>query len=65
MVETLRTAWFGRAFGGEGWSGPPLPPLGLLDTWPHAAPALLVSAAGTAAAVMLTRRLFRREPRHA
>ncbi|MEU6236473.1 ABC transporter permease [Kitasatospora sp. NPDC047058] len=65
VVEALRTAWFGRAFGAESWSGPPLPGLGLLDTWAHAAPSLLLLAAWTAAAAALTRRLFRWEPRHA
>ncbi len=64
VVETLRTAWFGRAFGPESWNSAPLPTLDLLHTWQHAAPALLVIAAWTAGAAVLGRRLFRWEPRH-
>lgn len=64
VVETLRTAWFGRAFGTETWSGGPLPDLATLATWPHAAGALALLAAWTAGAALLTRRLFRWEPRH-
>lgn len=64
VVETLRTAWFGRAFGPESWTGAALPPLDLLHGWQHAAPALLVIAAWTAGAAVLGRRLFRWEPRH-
>ncbi|MBD0670869.1 ABC transporter permease [Streptomyces sp. CBMA156] len=64
VVEGLRTAWFGRAFGAETWSGPPLPELGLFGGWPHTAGSLALLAAWTAGAAMLTRRLFRWEPRH-
>ncbi|GAA1147117.1 ABC-2 type transport system permease protein [Kitasatospora gansuensis] len=64
VVETLRTAWFGRGFGPESWNGAPLPALDLLHAWQHAAPALLIIAAWTAGAAVLGRRLFRWEPRH-
>jgi ABC-2 type transport system permease protein len=63
VVETLRTAWFGRAFGTESWTGPALAPVDLLHGWQHAAPALLVIAAWTAGAAVLGRRFFRWEPR--
>ncbi|MFJ6216468.1 ABC transporter permease [Streptomyces sp. NPDC092296] len=64
VVQTLRTAWFGRDFGGESWDGHALPALDLLHGWQAAGPALLLIAAWAAAAVVLTRRLFRWEPRH-
>ncbi|MEV6008406.1 ABC transporter permease [Streptomyces sp. NPDC051976] len=65
VVRCLRTAWFGRSFGGETWNGAPLPRLDLLHTWAAAAPGLLTAAAWAAAALMLTRRSFRWEPRRA
>ncbi|BFV58461.1 ABC transporter permease [Kitasatospora sp. CMC57] len=64
VVETLRTAWFGRPFGPESWNGGQLPSLDLLHGWQHAAPALLIIVAWTAGAAVLGRRLFRWEPRH-
>ncbi|GAA0690891.1 ABC transporter permease [Kitasatospora atroaurantiaca] len=64
VVQTLRTAWFGREFGHESWDGGPLASIDLLHGWQTAAPQLLVLAAWAAAAVVLTRRLFRWEPRH-
>ncbi|MER5862133.1 ABC transporter permease [Kitasatospora sp. NPDC002040] len=64
VVETLRTAWFGRGFGAETWAGAPLARLDLVQGWQHALPALLVIAAWTAGAAALGRRLFRWEPRH-
>ncbi|MEV6206311.1 ABC transporter permease [Kitasatospora sp. NPDC051914] len=63
VVESLRTAWFGRGFGHESWSGAPLAELDLLHGWLHAAPSLLMIAAWVAAAAVLGRRLFRWEPR--
>ncbi|WP_030265998.1 ABC transporter permease [Streptomyces sp. NRRL B-24484] len=63
VVETLRTAWFGRGFGHETWAGAPLDRLDLLHGWAHAAPSLLMIAAWVAAAAVLGRRLFRWEPR--
>ncbi|MFJ8040549.1 ABC transporter permease [Kitasatospora sp. NPDC096147] len=64
VVETLRTAWFGRGFGTESWSSAALPELDLVHGWQHAATALLIIAAWTAGAAVLGRRLFRWEPRH-
>ncbi|MET9614334.1 ABC transporter permease [Kitasatospora indigofera] len=64
VVETLRTAWFGRPFGAETWSGGALARTDLLHGWQHAAGSLLLVAAWTAGAAVLGRRLFRWEPRH-
>ncbi|MFD0259565.1 ABC transporter permease [Kitasatospora indigofera] len=64
VVETLRTAWFGRPFGAETWSGGALARIDLLHGWQHAAGSLLLVAAWTAGAAVLGRRLFRWEPRH-
>ncbi|OKI28919.1 ABC transporter permease [Streptomyces sp. CB03911] len=64
VVETLRTAWFGRPFGAESWSGGALARIDLLHGWQHAAGSLLLVAAWTAGAAVLGRRLFRWEPRH-
>jgi ABC-2 type transport system permease protein len=64
VVESLRIAWFGRDFGGETWGAAALPRLTLLDGWQSAAPGLLLAAAWGAAAVLVTRRFFRWEPRH-
>ncbi|MEV4558580.1 ABC transporter permease [Kitasatospora sp. NPDC049285] len=63
VIESLRTAWFGREFGGESWSGGPLPVLDLPHGWASAGPSLLLLAAWLAAAAMLSRRLLRWEPR--
>lgn len=63
VIESLRTAWFGRDFGHETWGGTVLHRLGMLDGWQSAAPNLLITAAWAAAAVMVTRRHFRWEPR--
>jgi ABC-2 type transport system permease protein len=64
VIQTLRTAWFGRAFGHETWGGAPLAHLDLLHGWQSAAPGLLTVAAWVLGAAMLTRRFFRWEPRH-
>lgn len=63
VIRSLRTAWFGRDFGHETWGGAPLPHLTLLHGWQSAAPGLLITAAWLAAAVVITRRSFRWEPR--
>ena len=63
VVEGLRTAWFGRGFGGESWGGAAPAELDLLHGWQHAVPSLLMIAAWVAASVVLGRRLFRWEPR--
>ena len=61
VIQALRTAWFGRAFGHETWGGATLTRLDLLSGWQAAAPCLLLVAARVAVAV--TRRRFRWEPR--
>ncbi|RKE20740.1 ABC transporter permease [Streptomyces sp. TLI_171] len=63
VIRGLRTAWFGRGFGPETWTGGPLPTLDLLHGWASAGPSLLLVAAWLAAATMLARRLLRWEPR--
>ncbi|MFG2820595.1 ABC transporter permease [Kitasatospora sp. NPDC048365] len=63
VVESLRTAWFGRDFGTESWEGGPLPHLDLLHGWTSAGPSLLMIAAWLAAVAVLARRLLRWEPR--
>ncbi|WP_329136430.1 ABC transporter permease [Streptomyces sp. NBC_01476] len=63
VIQSLRTAWFGRDFGRETWDGAALRHLGLVDGWQSAAPGLLITLAWLAAAVMVTRRFFRWEPR--
>lgn len=63
VIQTLRTAWFGRSFGHETYGGAPLARLDLLHGWGAAGPGLVVVAAWAAVAVMLTRRFFRWEPR--
>ncbi|MFJ5923014.1 ABC transporter permease [Kitasatospora sp. NPDC092948] len=63
VVRGLRTAWFGREFGAESWSGGPLPELDLLHGWSSAAPSLLLLTAWLAASFALSRRLLRWEPR--
>jgi ABC-2 type transport system permease protein len=63
VIRSMRTAWFGRGFGHESWGGAPLPHHTLLQGWQSAAPGLLITAAWLAAAVVVTRRSFRWEPR--
>lgn len=63
VIQSLRTAWFGRSFGHETWGGPALTRLALGHDWSAAAPSLLVTAVWAAGALALTRRLFRWEPR--
>ncbi|MEW2519556.1 ABC transporter permease [Actinacidiphila alni] len=65
VIKALRTGWFGRGFGHETWDGAALHRLGVLDGWQSAGPSLLITAAWAAAAVMVTRRRFRWEPRRA